>query len=609
MGILHLGERQRLRLFVRRDRFGRFYSCLVFVPRDRFNTENRRRIEAILRDVTDAKSLDYTTRISESVLVRLHYMAYTEPGRRPSVDTRTVELMLVAATRSWVDDFEQALIEDQGEERGKELFGRYGDAFPTAYRADWVARSALADIRHIEELPDHGGLEISLYRPLEAAPGVLRAKLYRSGRPVALSDVLPLFENMGVQVADERPYAVRPRDAEGVWIYDFGLVRRGDTDPDAAGVRERFREAFIRTWRGEVEDDGYNRLVLGAGLSWRQVTVLRAVARYLRQTGSTFSDRYVEQALVAHPDVAAMLIDLFRARFDPDEADETTAETIVGRIEEAIDAVESLDQDRILRRFLAVVRAMLRTNFFQRGDDGAETKPYVSFKLDPSELSWLPDPRPAFEIFVYSPRTEGVHLRGGQVARGGLRWSDRREDFRTEVLGLMKAQMVKNAVIVPVGAKGGFVVKQPPESDDREDLQEEVDRVLPDLHPRAARPDRQHRRRRGHARRRGSSATTATTPTWWSRPTRARRPSPTSPTGSRPSTASGSATRSPRAARSGYDHKKMGITARGRLGVGQAPLPRARPRRAARAVHGRRHRRHVGRRVRQRHAAVARRSG
>jgi glutamate dehydrogenase len=474
MGILHLGERQRLRLFVRRDRFGRFYSCLVFVPRDRFNTENRRRIEAILRDVTDAKSLDYTTRISESVLVRLHYMAYTEPGRRPNVNTRTVELMLVAATRSWVDDFEQALIEDQGEERGKELFRRYGDAFPTAYRADWVARSALADIRHIEELPENGGLEISLYRPLEAPPGVLRAKLYRSGRPVALSDVLPLFEDMGVQVADERPYAVKPRDSEGVWIYDFGLVRRGDTDPDAAGVRERFREAFIKTWRGEVEDDGYNRLVLGAGLSWRQVTVLRAVARYLRQTGSTFSDRYLEQVIVGHPQVASMLIDLFRARFDPDEVDKATAEAVAARIEEAIDAVESLDQDQILRRFLAVVRSMLRTNFFQQGDDGDELKPYVSFKLDPSGLSWLPDPRPAFEIFVYSPRTEGVHLRGGRVARGGLRWSDRREDFRTEVLGLMKAQMVKNAVIVPVGAKGGFVVKQPPEGDSREDLQEEV---------------------------------------------------------------------------------------------------------------------------------------
>jgi glutamate dehydrogenase len=473
IGILHLGERQRLRLFVRRDRFGRFYSCLVFVPRDRFNTENRRRIEAILRDVTDAKSLDYTTRVSESVLVRLHYMAYTEPGHRPSVDRRTVELMMVAATRSWTDDLEQALIEDQGEERGKELFRRYGEAFPTAYRADWVARSALADIRHIEELPDHGGLEISLYRPLEAGPGMLRAKLYRSGRPVALSDVLPLFENMGVQVADERPYAVRPRDSEGVWIYDFGLVRRGEGDPDADGVSEAFRAAFLKAWRGEAENDGYNRLVLGAGLSWRQVTVLRAVGRYLRQTGSTFSDRYVEQVLVDHPEVASMLIDLFRARFDPDEADESTAETVAARIEKAIDGVESLDQDQILRRFLAVARSMLRTNFFQRAD-GDELKPYVSFKLDPTELGWLPEPRPAFEVFVYSPRTEGVHLRGGRVARGGLRWSDRREDFRTEVLGLMKAQMVKNAVIVPVGAKGGFVVKRPPESGDREELQKEV---------------------------------------------------------------------------------------------------------------------------------------
>jgi glutamate dehydrogenase len=474
IGILHLGERQRLRLFVRRDRFGRFYSCLVFVPRDRFNTDNRHRIEAILRDVTDAQSIDYTTRVSESVLVRLHYMAYTEPGHRPKVDARTVELMLVAATRSWADDFEQALIEDHGEERGKELFRRYGNAFPTAYRADWVARSAIADLRHIEELPEHG-LEISLYRPLEAGPGVLRAKLYRSGRAVALSDVLPLFENMGLQVADERPYAVRPRGADAVWIYDFGLVRRGAFDPDADGVREAFHEAFLHTWRGEVENDGYNRLVLGAGLTWRQITVLRAVARYLRQTGSTFSDRYVEQVIIDHPKIAGQLIDLFRARFDPDGVDETAAGNLRKRTEEAIDAVESLDQDQILRRFLGVICAMLRTNFFQRGEgDGGGPKPYVSFKLDPSELDWLPEPRPAFEIFVYSPRTEGVHLRGGRVARGGLRWSDRREDFRTEVLGLMKAQMVKNAVIVPVGAKGGFVVKRPPESGDREALLEEV---------------------------------------------------------------------------------------------------------------------------------------
>ncbi len=472
LGILHLGERQRLRLFVRRDRFGRFFSCFVFVPRDRFNTENRRRIEAILRDVTGAKSIDYSTRLSESVLVRLHYMAYIEPGAMPELDVRQTELLLVAATRSWTDDFEQALVEELGEEAGKRLFRRYGEAFPTAYRVDWVARSAIADARHMEELPAEG-LDISLYQPLGAPPGSLRAKLFRSGRPLALSDVLPLFEAMGARVADERPYEVSPAEREPVWVYDFGLSCPSTRDSEVDEIRDEFQEAFLRTWRGEVENDGYNRLVLAAGLDWREVSVLRAVARYLRQTGSTFSDRYVEQVLVGHPEVARMLLELFRARFDPACADTDTADAVAGRIGEMIDAVESLDQDQILRRFLGVMQALLRTNWFQDDPDGAPHG-YVSFKLEPQQLPWLPEPRPAFEIFVYSPRTEGVHLRAGQVARGGLRWSDRREDFRTEVLGLAKAQMVKNAVIVPVGAKGGFVVKQPPGGGDREELMAEV---------------------------------------------------------------------------------------------------------------------------------------
>jgi glutamate dehydrogenase len=473
MGILHLGERQRLRLFVRRDAFGRFLSCVVFVPRDRFNTENRRRIEGILRDATGASSVDYTTRVSESVLVRLHYIAYTEPGRLPDLDPSEIEGRLVAATRSWADDLEEALIEEQGEERGNALLRRYRDAFPTAYRVDWVARSALVDIRQIERLPGRDGLDIGLYRPPEAPPGVLRAKLYRSGPPLALSEMLPLFENLGVEVADERPYEVTPREAQPVWIYDFGLTYSANGELETDQVRESFQDAFIRAWRRDVENDGYNRLVLRAGLTWREVTVLRAVARYLRQAGTTFSDRYVEQALVSHPEVARLLVELFRARFEPTSADTAAAAALVERIERAIDAVESLDQDQILRRFLGVVRAMLRTNYFQP-EPGGSPKLHVSFKLDPSGLPWLPLPRPRFEIFVYSPRTEGAHLRGGKVARGGIRWSDRREDFRTEVLGLMKAQMVKNAVIVPVGAKGGFVVKRPPAGRGREALLEEV---------------------------------------------------------------------------------------------------------------------------------------
>ena len=460
MGILHLGERQRVRLFVRRDPFGRFITCLVFVPRDRFNTENRQRIEAILRETYDATSIDYTTRVSESVLVRLHYLVYTDPTRVREVDTGEIEARIVTATRSWADDLQEALIDEYGEERGGALFRRYRHAFPTAYRADWVARSALADVSRIESLGETLDLGIGVYRPLEAPPGVLRAKLFKLGAPLALSDMLPLFENMGVQVADERPYKVTRSEGGPAWIYDFGLVYAGEGELEADGVRETFQDAFLRAWHGDVENDAYNRLVLGAGLTWREITVVRAIGKYLRQAGTRFSDRYVEQTVCAHPEIARLLIALFRARFDPRRDDREDAADVGERIVQAIDAVESLDQDQILRTFLDVLRAMLRTNFFQSDEDG-RPKPHFSFKLDPSQLSWLPPPRPRFEIFVYSPRTEGVHLRGGKVARGGLRWSDRREDFRTEVLGLMKAQMVKNAVIVPVGAKGGFVRKRP----------------------------------------------------------------------------------------------------------------------------------------------------
>jgi len=475
IGILHLGERHRVRLFVRRDTFGRFLSCLVFVPRDRFNTENRRRIESILRVSFRGSSIDYTTRVSESVSVRLHYMIYLAPGTAiPPYDPREIEVRLVAATRSWADDLESALVVDYGEETGTALRQRYGDAFPAGYRADWVARSAVADVRRIEALAGDDDIAITLYRPLEAPLGHTRAKLFRSGGPLALSDMVPVFENMGVDVADERPYEVTPVGREPVWIYDFGLTYAGE-ELDADQVRQAFEEAFIRAWRGGVENDGYNRLLLGAQLTWREITVIRAIARYLRQAGTTFSDAYVQQAVVAHPEVARLLVHLFHARFDPDHADAEAAERIVEQIEQAVDAVESLDQDRILRAFLAIVRAMLRTNYFRPDADGPQ-RLYLSFKLDPQRLPWLPLPRPRFEIFVYSPRTEGVHLRGGKVARGGLRWSDRREDFRTEVLGLMKAQMVKNAVIVPVGAKGGFVVKRPPAGGDRTAVLAEVER-------------------------------------------------------------------------------------------------------------------------------------
>ena len=472
LGIVRLGERQRVRLFVRRDTFGRFLSCLVFVPRDRFNTHVRKRIQEVLQQAFNGVSVDYTARLSESVLARLHYVIYTEPGQMADYDVGEIEELLVEATRTWADDLVDALVEQAGEERGMALSKRYAEAFPAGYRDDFSPAAAVLDIERMEKLDPEGDLAMTLYRPVEAEPDFFVLKLLRSGRPILLSDALPLLENMGVRVYDERPYEIVPGDGTPAWIYDFGLTYEGGAiDLDRVG--ETFKDAFAHAWLGEIENDGFNRLVLHAGLTWREIAVLRALARYLRQTGSTFSQAYMEETLAAHAGIVRKIVGLFRIRFDPAHGEGRDAEAVAlaEDIEGEIDGVASLDDDRILRSFLRLVEAMLRTNYFQPGPDGAP-RAYLSFKLDPERVPDLPLPRPAYEIWVYSPRTEGVHLRGGKVARGGIRWSDRREDFRTEILGLMKAQMVKNAVIVPVGAKGGFVVKRSPA--DRDALREEV---------------------------------------------------------------------------------------------------------------------------------------
>jgi glutamate dehydrogenase len=472
MGILGLGERARLKLFVRRDPYDRFLACLVYLPRDRFNTENRLRIGEILAEAYGATRVDWSPYISESVLVRVHYILWCDPEHPVEADAGELEARLRQAIRSWTDDLRDALVEEEGEEHGTQLFRSYHRAFPPAYRADWVARSAVPDIRRIEELRGGPGLLMSIYRPLEAAECAVRCKLF-STAGVTLSDVLPTFENMGLRVTDERPYAVIPEDGPGAWIYDFGLTCGSGAELDAPYVREIFQEAFLAVCSGELEDDGLGALVLEARLTGRQVSVLRAVDKYLRQAGITFSDRYIEHTLLGHPAIAKLLVELFESRFDPAHRDSVAAEQLRAAIEQAVDAVESLDEDRILRCFLSVISAVVRTNYYVPGPDDAP-RSFISFKLEPALIPFLPLPRPRFEIFVYSPRVEGVHLRGGRVARGGLRWSDRREDFRTEVLGLMKAQMVKNALIVPVGSKGGFVIKRPPSEGGREALQAEV---------------------------------------------------------------------------------------------------------------------------------------
>jgi glutamate dehydrogenase len=474
-GILHLQERQRVRLFVRRDTYGRFFSCLVYVPRDRYYTEIRRRMQEILQDSLGGKGSAFDVRLSESVLARLHFIVYVDPAKAPEYDVGEIEERLSETTRSWADNLYEALIEGVGEELGNELFHKYREAFPAGYREGFLARTAVTDINKIEALASEDDLGMSLYHPIEEPEEFLGFKLFRSGEQISLSTVLPLLEDMGVEVVDERPHKVEPSGSEPVWIYDFGLVDESHGEFQTGEVRGIFQDAFARAYRGLVENDGFNRLVLRARLTWRQVTILRAYCKYLRQAGTTFSQAYMEDTLTANPHIARLLVDLFERRFDPSYGDGTgeEADRLKQEIEEALDEVVSLDEDRIIRNFLAVTLATVRTNYYQT-DDRGEPKVHLSFKLDPREVPLLPLPRPRFEIFVYSPRAEGVHLRGGEVARGGIRWSDRREDFRTEVLGLMKAQMVKNAVIVPVGAKGGFVVKRPPTEGGREALQNEV---------------------------------------------------------------------------------------------------------------------------------------
>ena len=468
MGLLALGERPRVRLFVWEDPLDRFVSCLVTIPRDRYHTENRERVGNILREAFGGEQLDWSLQLSESVLARVHYIVRCPKGAPGDYDTREIEERLVQATRAWSDELREALISKRGDEQGATLFKRYLRAFPPAYSSDWSAQAAVAEIEKLEQLPDRGGSIIALYRPPDTQDGTIRCKLY-SSRSVLLSDVLPTFEHMGARVVDERPYRISPRDRDPVWIYDFGLRCAAE---DIERVADLFQEAFLAARRGEIEDDRLNGLVLRAAMTGREITVLRAAARYLRQGGVAYSDAYMERTLLAHHDIARLLVEMFKARFDPDGPNPELGEHLHRAMEMAIDSVPSLDEDRILRSFLSVGRAILRTNYFRSGGAG-EPPPYLSLKLDPSRVGVLPRPLPRFEIFVYSPRFEGVHLRGGKVARGGIRWSERPEDFRSEILGLMKAQMVKNALIVPVGAKGGFVLKRPL-AGDGEALREEA---------------------------------------------------------------------------------------------------------------------------------------
>ncbi len=466
LGILHLGERQRFRLFVRRDPFERFLTCLIYAPRENYTTDLRKKWQAILTKAFNGTSSDFNVFLSESVLARIMLTVRTTPGQIPAYDVRALEGELVAAARRWEDVLREALVETLGEARGNELYRRFGAAFPAAYREDVPARNAVPDCEMVAKTAAGGGLGMNLYKPADAAPGRLRFQLFHKGGPVSLSDSLPMLERMGLRALEERPYRVTPEGGDPIWIHDFGLAA-GDAEIDIDVVDAIFEEAFGRVFAGEVENDDFNRLVLASRLSADEIVVLRAYAKYLRQTGFPLSQGFTEQTLAANPVIARMLVNLFKLRLDPEKADDAGAAAQVSAIEQALDRVANLNEDRVLRQVLALVLATTRTNYWRRDAEGRR-RTFLSFKFDPAQVPGLPEPKPMFEIFVYSTRFEGVHLRGGKVARGGLRWSDRPEDFRTEVLGLVKAQMVKNTVIVPVGSKGGFVLKRAPPAADRE---------------------------------------------------------------------------------------------------------------------------------------------
>lgn len=463
VNILRLQERQRIALFMRKDPFRRYISCLVYVPRDRYGTSLRKTIAGILERELNGTCENFYTSLDDSVFARVLFMIQVKQSDEPVIKTAELEAMLQEAGQTWAELLARALAETHDDEsKITRMAMKYGEAFPLAYTVRYRAKQAVFDIDKIEEVLAKNELQLDLYRPEEVDLKQLRLKVYNPDLPLTLSDVMPILENLGLRAISELPFEVKPGASEkSVWVHDFLLETPMLNDfvniPD---VKKNFESGFAKIWAQGMENDGLNRLILAANMNWHEITILRTYVRYLRQINYPFSRQYIESALTSNSKIARMIVDLFKAFHDPKngaEADSKAAGCAVA-IDHALETVDSLDQDRILRMMTSLVEATLRTNYYQRTEDG-KAKPYLSVKLDSAKVPELPAPRPYREIFVYSPRVEAIHLRGDKIARGGLRWSDRHEDFRTEVLGLMKAQMVKNAVIVPMGSKGGFVVK------------------------------------------------------------------------------------------------------------------------------------------------------
>ena len=477
LAVLQLDERPRVRVLPRRDRFDRFVSVLVYVPRDRYSGQIRAAIGNYLAAAFKGRLSAYYPFFPEGPLVRVHFIIGRSAGDTPSPDRAALERAVEAIVRSWTDGLRDALLADPEPTRGRILFARYREAFPIDYREVYPPPTAVADIAVIEALSPERPLGVELYRGAGAGPQSAGLKVFSHNRPIPLSERVPVLENMGFRVVDERTYHIAPKDTAEVWFHDMTLESALGRDFDLAALRAPLESCFLAVMEKKAESDGYNALVLASGLGWRDVALIRAISRFLRQIRVPYSQDYMWATLRNYPGIAAQIVSLFQTRFDPHlgvSPDERAVRqaAIAAAIETELQAVESLDEDRILRRFVNAVAAAIRTNFYQLGRDG-RAKELIAIKFASRKVDAMPLPRPLYEIFAYSPRVEGVHLRFGKVARGGIRWSDRPQDFRTEILGLVKAQNVKNAVIVPVGAKGGFVPKYLPAGGPREAIQAE----------------------------------------------------------------------------------------------------------------------------------------
>ena len=520
--VLTIQEKNTSHLIIRKDKFNRYYSFLIYIPRDRFNTRVRRNMQNILAEAVNGREVEFAVAIDESHLARLYVVMAIDDASvalKPAA-LKALNDRITDAAESWEDRLETQLIERFGNKVGGQLSDRFSTVFPAGYMDEVSPWVASFDVENIARLKGDDDIQMSLYRPKDDEKGNFRFKIFKFNQTTPLSRVMPILENFGLHVVSERPYSLICQDGMSISIQDFELALETGDELELEFVRERFQQAFKNVMLGVTESDALNQLLILGGLDWRQILLLRSIIKYLLQTGLPYSKDYIEKALINNSHISRWIVELFEVRFKPDIEDmdikqlrayleplsekytnqvrllnvdineqqqgnldayfnsrkfsrERFTDKLIRIIGSLLDSVSSQDEDRIIRDVVDTIRAVLRTNFFQKPSPRT-WKEYISFKIDSSKVAFLPKPVPFREIFVYSPRVEAIHLRMGKVARGGLRWSDRYEDFRTEVLGLMKAQNVKNSIIVPVGSKGGFVVKQLPNGSREEVMQEVV---------------------------------------------------------------------------------------------------------------------------------------